>query len=113
MENNKNIFESLIESTTDYGHLSYDLMKLKTLDKASDITSTFITYAVILIIIAASLLFINLGLALWLGEILGKIYLGFFAVAIINGLFGIIFHQFLYKQMRKLICDYIIKEILK
>jgi len=40
------------------------------------------------------ILFASLGLAFWLGETLGKIYFGFFAIAVIYGLLGILIPVF-------------------
>jgi len=36
---------------------------------------------VVFIVIAAFMLFINLGIAFWLGDILGKTYFGFLVIA--------------------------------
>jgi hypothetical protein len=59
------------------------------------------------------MLFLNLGLGFWLGEILGKIYFGFFVVAAFYGIIGIILHFFMHKSIKKLISNYIIKHVLK
>jgi hypothetical protein len=55
----------------------------------------------------------NVGIALWLGELLGKVFYGFFAVAAFYILIGIIIHFFLNKWIKRLIGDYFIKRILK
>ncbi len=113
MENNTNIFESLLESATDYGKLSYELVKLKILDKMADVVSSFIPHLVTIVIIISFSILLNIGFAFWLGEILGKIYYGFFVVAAVNVLGGIAFHRLLYKWIKRVACDYIIKEVLK
>jgi hypothetical protein len=42
LEENANLLESLLEKTADYGKTSFELLKLKALDKSSDIISTII-----------------------------------------------------------------------
>jgi len=113
MEDNTNIFESLLESAVDYSKTGYELAKLKTLDKTSDVLSSLMANYLVLIIIASFTLFITLGMAYWLGEILGKIYFGFFAVAAFYAFTGIILNFLLHKTIKRMIADYLIRKVLK
>jgi hypothetical protein len=113
MEDNAKPIESLLEKAAEYGKTSFELVKLKALDKTSDVVSSFIPHSVFFVLIASFMLFINLGLAFWLGEILGKAYFGFFVVAAFYGIIGIILHFFMHKRIKKLISNYIIKRVLK
>ena len=81
MEDNSKLLETLLDRATDYGKTSFELLKLKTLDKTTDAISSAIPHSVVFVLIASFMLFLNLGLALWLGEILGKMFYGFFVVA--------------------------------
>ena len=113
MENKVKLIEELLERTTEYGKTSYELIKLKALDKTSDIVSSFVPRSIVFVLIASLMLFLNLGLAIWLGEILGKIYFGFFVVAAFYGIIGIIIYFFMHNWLKKVICNYIIKNVLK
>ncbi|NEW83183.1 MAG: hypothetical protein GZ094_12560 [Mariniphaga sp.] len=113
MEENENIIESLIERTTEYGKTSFELIKLKTLDKASDVVSSFIPNSIVAVFYLSFLLFCNLGLALWLGEILGTIYYGFFLLAVFYGVTGIFIHLFMHKWIKRIVGDNFIKQVLK
>lgn len=113
MEDNKKLVESLLEKATEYGKTSYELAKLKALDKTSDVVSTFIPHSVVFILIASFMLFLNLGLAFWLGEILGKIFYGFFVVAGFYVITGIVIHFFMHKWLKKVVGNYFIKQVLK
>jgi fatty acid desaturase len=113
MEDKAKLIESLLESAAEYGKASYELVKLKALDKTSDAVSSFIPHSVVFVVLAIFMLFINLGLAFWLGEILGEIFLGFFVVAAFYGIIGIVLHFFMHKWLKKVICNYIIKNVLK
>jgi len=113
MEDTTKLVESLFERATEYGKTSFELVKLKALDKTSDVVSSLIPHSVVFVLIASFMLFLNLGLAFWLGEILGKIYLGFFVVAAFYGVVGIVLHFFMHKRIKKIICNYIIKLVYK
>ena len=71
MEENKKLLESLLESAIDYGKTSLDIAKLKALDRGSVIVSSFISHSIVIVLIASFMIFLNLGLAFWLGKILG------------------------------------------
>ena len=113
MEDNPNLLESLLEKATDYGKTSYELVKLKALDKTSEFGSSLILNSVVFVLFVSFLLFVNLGLALWLGEILGKTYYGFFVIAVFYGIVGIVIHFFMNKWFKKIFGNYIIKQVLK
>ena len=113
MEDNANLLELLIERATDYGKTSFELVKLKALDKTTDIVSSIIPLSVFILLISAFFLFLNLGIALWLGEVLGKLFYGFFIVAGFYILTGLIFHFLLNKWIKKLIGNYFVKRMLK
>ena len=113
MEENTSSIESLIEKATEYGKTSFELAKLKALDKTSEVVSSLFSHTLVLVIIASFLLFLSLGLALWLGEILEKIYLGFFIVAAVYALVGILIHFFLHEWIKKCVGNNLIKQMLK
>jgi len=112
-DDNANLIESLLERVTDYGKTTFELVKLKALDKTTDAVSSFIPHSFVIVLIAIFMLFANLGLALWLGEIIGKIYYGFLVVAAFYGIIGMIIHFFMHKWIKKLVSNYIIKQLLK
>jgi hypothetical protein len=113
MEENANLIESLLERATEYGKTSYELVKLKALEKTSNVVSTIIPHSVVFIFIMTFLVFLSLGLSLWLGEILGKIYYGFIVVAAFYGLLGFVLHFFMHKWLKKIIGNYFIKKVLE
>ena len=113
MEDNKKLLETLVDRATDYGKTSYELVKLQAVDKSSDVVSSVIHHTVVLILISSFMLFFNLGLAFWLGEILGKLFYGFFIVAGFYILVGLIVHIFLHKQLKEIIRNYVIRQLLK
>jgi hypothetical protein len=113
MEDTTKLIESFFEKAVEYGKTSYELVKLKALDKTSDVISTVIPHTTVFVLIVLFMLFFNLGLALWLGEILGKIYFGFFVIAAFYGISAIVLHFFMHKWLKKLVNNYFIKQVLK
>ena len=113
MEENAKLIESLMERVTDYSKTSYELIKLKTLDKTSDVVSSLIPHSIVFLVIASFLLFLNLGLAFWMGELLGNIFFGFFIVAGFYGIVAIVIHFFMHNWLKTYFYNYIIKQVLK
>jgi hypothetical protein len=113
MDDKTKLLESLLERATEYGKTSYELIRLKTLEKTSDVVSSIIPHSVVIVLIVSFMLFINLGLAFWLGEILGNPFFGFFIVAAFYGMAGLLIHFFIHKWLKKHIGNYIIKLLVK
>ncbi len=113
MESETNLIEELIEKTVEYGKSSLELAKLKALDKISDVVSSLLAHSVVIVILFALMLFLNLGIALWIGKILGEIYFGFFAVAGFYCIAAIFTYFFMHKWIKKQVGNAIIKQVLK
>lgn len=113
MKDQSTLIEKLLEDATEYGKTSLELVKLKALDKSSDVVSSLVPQSVLFVLIVSFMVFLNLGLAFWLGEMLGQIYYGFFLVVTGYCVTGLIFYLFMHKWLKKLVCNYIIKQILK
>jgi hypothetical protein len=113
MEDSTNLLETLLERAAEYSKTSIELIKLKTLDKTTDIVSSLVPASVVILLTASFLLFLNLGLAFWLGEVLGKTYYGFFVVAAFYIFTGIIVHFFLHNLIKRIVGNYLVKRALK
>jgi hypothetical protein len=113
MEDHNNMIESLLERATEYGRTSFELIKLKALDRTADVVSTCVTHSVVIVFFLSFMLFLNLGLALWIGEISGKIYYGFFVVAGLYAIGGVFIHLVMHKWIKKLVYNNFIKQVLK
>jgi hypothetical protein len=113
MEDNTKLLESLLERVTEYSKTSFELIKLKTLEKASDVISSLIPHSAVFVLFASFMLFVNFGIAFWIGEILGNTFFGFFVVAAFYGIAGVIVHFFMHKRLKKSICNYLIRQLLK
>ena len=113
MEDNAKLIEKLLERVVEYGKTSAELIKLKALEKASDVFSSLALHSVAFVLIASFMLFLNLGLAFWLGDIIGKAYYGFFLIGGFYILIAIVITLFMRKWIIKITRNYIIKHLLK
>jgi hypothetical protein len=113
MEDNVKIIEELLGKVTEYGKTEFQLAKLKVLDKTSDAVSTAVPRLIVIVLALIFMLFINLGIAFWLGGILGNIYYGFFAVAAFYGITASVLHLFMHKWLKKHIGNYFVRNVLK
>ncbi|MEP6951425.1 MAG: phage holin family protein [Ginsengibacter sp.] len=98
MENKPTNLEELFEKLKEYADTRIDLLKLKSIQKVSGFTSSVLTGLILLVILSTVLLCITIGLALLIGWWIGITYLGFFIVAGIYIIIGLV----LYSQRGKL-----------
>lgn len=81
MEDKTLLIESLIEKTQQYGKTSIELLKLKAVDKSTDAISSIVSIWAVVIPTVFSFILLSVGVAIWIGDLLGKMYYGFFIVA--------------------------------
>lgn len=113
MNNNATPLESLIDNIEDYGKTSIELLKLKSVDKAADVFSSLLSRIVIIVVVALFFLILNVGVALWLGDLTGKSYYGFFIVAGFYALIALVLLALRNKHIKTPIRNYFIDHLLK
>lgn len=113
MEEKTNLLGSLLDIATDYGETSIELVKLKAIDKTTDIVSSLVPLTIFLVFFMSFLFFVNMGIAFWLGDILGKTFYGFLVVAGFYIVAALIIRLFLNKWIKRLVGDYMVKRLLK
>jgi len=72
---------ALFSKASDYVETNIDLIKLKAVDKASSAISWVVSKIMLAIIAIMFIVIVSIGAALWLGELTGKSFYGFFIVA--------------------------------
>ena len=105
METTMNSIETLIESVESYGKTSIELAKLKAMDSGSRIVAAVAYRLSVFGLVFLFVCFLSVGVALFLGERLGRPCYGFFVVAAVFLVVGIVFHHFLYGWIKKPIAD--------
>ena len=111
MEINSSHLEKLIEKVQLYSKTSLELFKYNTILKSADIFSNLAARLLIFLFFLIFILFVNVGLALWIGKELGESYYGFFAVALAYLFFGIVLYLFRENWIKHPISNYIIVKL--
>lgn len=100
--------ESLFERVEAYSKTSYELSKLKTVEMFTLVVTELVSRLSAIIMLSLFALVLNIGIALLLGELLGKSYYGFFIVAAFYLVAGIVLHFFLHQWIKKPVSEIII-----
>ena len=112
MENQPNSIKSLFENAGNYLKTSVDLFKLKAIDRSSDIVSSIISMVVICFITIFGFFIVNIGLAFWLGSLLGETWYGFFSLGAFYLLLATLLFIFKAKWIKDPVNDLIVKKML-
>lgn len=113
MKNYETAIEVLLEKVEDYGKTTLELIKLKAINSSADIISSFAVKIILITVIALFIFIINIGVALLIGDLLGKSYYGFFIVAAFYGLLAILLRSYWHQYVKVLISNFIIVQLLK
>ena len=113
MENNTSTIETLFEKAEDYTRTTAELMKLKAVDKTADVASSMLSRGVVSIVFVMFAFLVNIGLSLWVGELLGKDYYGFFIVSGIYLIISILLYIFRDPLIKLPVSNFIIERMLK
>lgn len=88
------LIEPLLKRVEEYGKTSFELLKLKSLDKTAEVSSVVISRLFLGIVLLIFVITLNIAAALWIGEMMGKNYYGFLIVASFYGLIATVLMLF-------------------
>lgn len=112
MEENPNTIASLVEKVETLSKTSYELLRLKTLDKTSKVVSSVTLRLFVFSVIFLFMLLLSIGIGIWLGELLGKLYYGFFIIAAFYAVSAVIIYFFMGDWIKQRISNSIINQVL-
>jgi len=90
METNSESIDLLVSRAEEFSKTNFELLKLKSIEKTADVGSTLFSRLLLILAICLFSLTFTIAISFWLGELLGKVFYGFFIVAGIYGIIGII-----------------------
>lgn len=90
MEAKLSLLNPFLEKVENFSKSNIDLLKLKFIDKASDFISFIFARLLFILIFSFFIISLSVAMALWIGELMGKNYYGFFVVSLFYGVVGII-----------------------
>lgn len=100
----------LFDHVEAYAKATIELYRLKLIEKTTLVVTSLISQLAVVVVMSLFIVVLTVGVALWIGELLGKAYYGFFVVAGFYLTLGLLFHFFLRKWLRKSVGNMIIKE---
>ncbi|MEO0046772.1 MAG: hypothetical protein RL705_1963 [Bacteroidota bacterium] len=113
MESKTTTLESLFENVEQYSKTSFELYKHKAIYEIASLTSSLAVKFILSMVVALVSLFISLGLALWFGEMMKKNYYGYFMVALLYVMLGILLFLFRKPWIKNQMSNIVIKSMLK
>jgi hypothetical protein len=83
------LIESLFTQSKEYVHTRLEIYKLKAIDKSSTVVSSIILGIVLFVIFFIFFVVLNVGIALLIGDLVGKSYWGFLILAAFYAIVGL------------------------
>jgi hypothetical protein len=112
MEESVNLIESLYEKATTYGKTNYDLIKLKAVEKGTEVMATVVTRLVVMFFTFMFILTLSIAVSIWLGEWLQNYTYGFFLVAGFYGILALFLGAVFRKSIKSGLHNSFIKQML-
>ena len=103
----------LFEKVGSYAEKRLLLLKYKAVDTGAEVVASLVAHLTVVVLLATFLLILNIGIALWIGHLLGYTYYGFFIVAAFYALVALLVYSFRHKLIKEPLNNLIIRKILK
>jgi hypothetical protein len=113
MENKPTNVEELFQKFKTYVDVRIDLFKLKSVNRLSGLMTNAITIIILSLLFCTVLLCLTIGFALWIGDSMGKARYGFFIVAGIYFIIGLLLYSLRKKVLKIPISNKLIKALFR
>lgn len=113
MKEDPTIIDTLMERVKEFTLAWLELNKLKAINRLAGVFSETLPDILIGVLGLTFLLFINLAVAFLLGDILGKIYLGFLVVSGFYLLLCLVLHFFMRGWLSRIAGNYLVRKIFR
>ncbi len=111
MESNPTNVEELFQKLKEYAEVQLDLLKLKSINKVSGFMSSVVTMIILIALFSTVVLCITIGAALLIGRWVGSGYGGFFIVAGIYLITGLVIYSMRGKLIKSKISNKLVEEL--
>jgi hypothetical protein len=112
MEDRVSYIVPLLEKVEQYGKTSLELIELKTIYTTTKVATELVSKSAVFIAISMSIVVFSIGVALWLGDMLGASYYGFFCVAAFYAIIGGVLFYFFPNKIKNRVSRFIISKML-
>jgi hypothetical protein len=112
METKLSNLDSLGESLEQYGKTSFELARLLAVKKTASVISITVPSVLFVLISSLVILSLTIGMSLYLGQLLGSSWMGFFCMAGFYALAGILIYFFFSVRISERINKVVITNLL-
>ncbi len=112
MEDKTTPVELLLERAQAYTKTSIKLFKFKATEKIAELVSNLASGFVIMTVLALFFVNLNIGIALLIGDWLGRLWMGFILLSVFYCLIGLIVYLFRDKWIKRPINNLIIRQLI-
>ncbi|HLP63862.1 hypothetical protein [Flavobacterium sp.] len=105
--------ELLYDKAKKYTETSMELFRLNAIDKTADVASSLMARMAIVMVVAMFTLFVNIGIALFIGKMMGEYYLGFMIVSLFYLILAVVLHVFRNQFIKIPITNLVIEKLMK
>lgn len=105
--------EALFDKASNYFDTRLDLFRLKAISSTSDVISSVTAKSIFVLFLVVFWVTVNIGLALLLGDWIGKAYYGFFIMALVNLIAGLFFLKAGGRWVKGVAAEKLIKKIFR
>ncbi len=109
----ENNFSGLTKTVFGYVDTRLDLLKLTAVNKIADSAAGVVSRLVAFSMISIAVVLLSIGAAIYLGKVYGELYVGFFIVAGVLIVAGILFYLLRKVMIKAPVSSIIIKKALK
>lgn len=113
MASSESSIKALFEKSQDYLETKIEIVKLKTISKSTDVLSSIVVIMSVIILSVLFFLFISIGLALWIGWLLGYVCAGFFIMGAVYGIAVLLLYRFRERWVKTPVANLLISKLLK
>ncbi len=113
MEVKEGKIEAVYSRIEDLVNKQQELIKLKIYSKSADVATFLVLKIIMFVVVGLFVLFLNIGISMWLGEVLGKTYYGFLILAGFYAIAALFIKTILYKDAEFKINNFFLFKILK
>lgn len=106
------LIESLFGQSKEYGINKLELYKLKLVDKTSNVATLVIAGVALFVVFFIFFTVLNIGIALLIGDLVGKAYLGFLILAAVYAIAGLVLFKGRNKFFKEPITGMLIRKFL-
>jgi hypothetical protein len=103
------VFQKLDDLTTN----QTELIKLKIYKKTADIATFLIVKIILFFLVGLCLLFLHIGISIWIGDLLNNRHFGFLIVSLFYGIISILVLNVIYRPLQSKIRSLLLTDILK